>query len=124
MSGRITASLSSNDPQPSSSEDTINSSSSITFDSPKHGGRHRDFIWSCFDDMGPAKTPGHRKAQCKYCLLSFNFAKLNLMYYHITHQCDEIVNYNPNVRKEVLLKMRDLEEEPSPSRKKKRTTEV
>ncbi|CAF5024893.1 unnamed protein product, partial [Rotaria sp. Silwood1] len=59
MSDRITTSLSFNDPQPSSSEDTIYFSLSITFDSPKHGGRHRDFIWSYFDDMGPAKIPGH-----------------------------------------------------------------
>lgn len=124
MCDRINTSVLSNDPQPSSSEDIIYSSSSITLHSPKTGGRHRDFIWSCFDDMGPAKTPGHRKAQCKYCLLSFSFAKLNLMYTHIAYQCDEIFNYNPNTRKETLLKMRELEEDFSPSKKRKRIMEV
>jgi hypothetical protein len=124
MSSHIATLSSSIDPQPSSSEDTVNSLSSITFESPKTGGRHRDFIWSYFNDMGPAKTHGHRKAQCKYCLLCLNFAKLNLMYSHIAHQCDEIVNYNPNARKEIILKMRDFEQQPSPARNKKRATEV
>ncbi len=124
MSDHMQNLLSPTDPQPSSSGDSINSRSSITIESPRHGGRHRDFIWTCFNDMGPAKTPGHRKAQCKYCLLCLNFAKLHVMYSHIAHQCDEVINYNPNVRKEIILKMRDFEQQPSPSRNKKRFMEV
>jgi hypothetical protein len=96
MPNRNRSSSSPSDSQFSSSGSNINSLSSITFESPKQGGRPRDIIWSHFDDMGPAKTPGHRKAQCKYCLLCLNFAKLNMMYSHIAHQCDEVINYNPN----------------------------
>ncbi|CAF1333103.1 unnamed protein product [Adineta ricciae] len=124
MPNCTTPSSSSHDPQSPSSEDIIDISSSVTFDSPKLGGRQRDVIWSHFDDMGPAKTPGHRKAQCKYCSQYFNFAKLNLMYTHAAHQCDQIINYNPSGRKEIILKMRGFEEESLPSRKKKRSTEV
>ncbi|CAF4471071.1 unnamed protein product, partial [Rotaria magnacalcarata] len=39
------------------------SSSCISLEPPKQGGRHRDFIWLYFNDISPAKTSGHRKAQ-------------------------------------------------------------
>jgi hypothetical protein len=113
--------LLSSNPQTSSNEVTITSTSSITFESPKLGGRQRDFIWSFFNDMGPAKTTGHRKAQCKYCLSCFNFAKLNVMYSHIAHQCDEIVTYNPNARKEIITRMRDFEQQSPPGRVRRRS---
>jgi hypothetical protein len=51
----MTNSLSSN-PQTYSNEVTITSTSSITFESPKLGGRQRDFIWSFFNDMGVPTT--------------------------------------------------------------------
>ncbi|CAF1523635.1 unnamed protein product, partial [Rotaria sordida] len=123
MSDRMTNSLSSN-PQTSSNEVTITSTSSITFESPKLGGRQRDFIWSFFNDMGPAKTPGHREAQCKYCLSCFNFAKLHVMYSYIAYQCDEIVTYNPNARKEIITRMRDFEQQSPPSRIRRRSSEA
>jgi hypothetical protein len=88
---------------------SISTSSSITFKSPRTGGRERDFIWSLFDDMGPAKTPGHRKAKCKYCLLAFNFAKLNIMYAHIAHQCEDVLHANPNARKEAIFRMHEFD---------------
>ena len=124
MSDHITSPWSPPDPQVSSSGATIKSRSSITIESPKQGGRRRDIIWSHFNDMGPAKTPGHRKAQCQYCLLCLSFAKLNMMYSHIAHQCDQIVNYDPNARKEIIIKMRDLEKQSSPTSNKKRSVEV
>ncbi|CAF4156972.1 unnamed protein product [Rotaria sordida] len=114
MSDRMTNSLSSN-PQTSSNEVTIASTSSITIESPKIGGRQCDFIWPFFNDMGPVKTPGHRNAQCEYCLSCFNFAKLHVMYSYISHQCDEIVTYNPNARKEMITRMRDFEQQSPPS---------
>lgn len=124
MPNYTNSSLSSNDPQLSPSVDAMASSSSITIESPKQGGRPRDFIWLCFDDMGSAKTAGHRKAQCKYCLRFFHFAKLNIMYNHIAHQCEEVINHDPKVRKEVLSKLRDFDCDESPSRKRKKITQV
>ena len=103
MSNRSSNTLTSGDSPISSIDITSDSPSTITTDSPKQNGRPWDYIWSHFNDMGPAKTPGHRKAQCKYCLLSLNFAKLSIMCSHIAHHCDEIVNYNPNARKETIV---------------------
>ncbi|CAF3662746.1 unnamed protein product [Rotaria sp. Silwood1] len=124
MSDYTTNCLSSVDPQTSSNEVTIASTSSITFVSLKLGGHQRDFIWSFFNDMGPAKTPGHHKAQCKYYLSFFNFAKLHIMYSHIAHQCDEIVIYNPNARKEVITRMRDFEQQSPPGRVRRQSSKT
>ncbi|CAF0946916.1 unnamed protein product [Didymodactylos carnosus] len=74
--------------------------------------------------MGPARTPGHRKAQCKYCSWCLNLAKVNMMYSHIAFQCDEINNYDSNARKEVISKLRDLEQQTSPGRYKRRAIEM
>ncbi|CAF2064229.1 unnamed protein product, partial [Rotaria magnacalcarata] len=46
-----------------SSTAVTHSSSCISLEPPKQGGRHRDFIWLYFNDISPAKTSGHRKAQ-------------------------------------------------------------
>ncbi|CAF3361201.1 unnamed protein product, partial [Rotaria sp. Silwood2] len=73
--------------------------------------------------MGPAKTTVHRKAQCKCCLWCLNVAKLSMMYSHITHQCDEVVNYDPSAHKEIIMKMCELEQKLSPGRNSKRITE-
>ncbi|CAF4294947.1 unnamed protein product [Rotaria socialis] len=48
-----------------SSTAVTHSSSFISLEPPKQGGRHCDFIWLHFNDIGPTKTLGHRKAQCK-----------------------------------------------------------
>ncbi|CAF3966801.1 unnamed protein product, partial [Rotaria magnacalcarata] len=55
---------------PSLSSDSQISSTAVAYSSsctslkpPKQGGRHRDFIWLYFNDISPAKTSGHRKAQ-------------------------------------------------------------
>lgn len=125
MSDRVACLLSPTDSDSTSSTMSINSHSSITIESPKHGGgRQRDIIWSHFHDMGPAKTPGHRKAQCKYCQLYLNFAKLHMMYTHIAYQCEEIIQRNPQARKDIIIKMRDMDNQPSPSTKRRRETDV
>ncbi|CAM4802748.1 unnamed protein product [Rotaria magnacalcarata] len=116
--------LSHSDSEMSSNEVISGCSSSISFESPKHGGRQRDSIWLHFNDMGPAKTLGHSKVQCKYCLLCLNFAKLNMMYTHIAHQCDEIINYDPNARKEIIIQTCKMEEQLSPGRNNKRIIDV
>lgn len=95
MSDRVASFLSPTDSDSTSSTISNDSRSSITIESLKQGGRQRDIIWSYFYDMGPAKTPGHRTVQCKYCQLYLNFAKLNIMYAHIAHQCEEIIHGNP-----------------------------
>ena len=124
MSNRNKSTSSPSDSQISSSGSNINSYSSITFESPKQGGRPRDLIWSHFNDMGSARTPGHRKAQCKYCSWYLNLAKVNMMYSHIAFQCDEINNYDSNARKEIISKLRDSEQQTSPGRYKRRAIEV
>ncbi|CAF4624104.1 unnamed protein product, partial [Rotaria magnacalcarata] len=116
--------LSHSDSEMSSNEVISGCSSSISFESPKHGGRQRDSIWLHFNDMGPAKTLGHSKVQCKYCLLCLNFAKLNMMYTHIAHQFDEIINYDPNARKEIIIQACKMEEQLSPGRNNKRIIDV
>ncbi|CAF4682661.1 unnamed protein product [Rotaria sp. Silwood1] len=47
-----------------------------------------------------------------------------MMYSYIAHQRDEIVNYDPNARKETIIKMRDLEQQSSPARNNKKVTEA
>ncbi|CAF1600348.1 unnamed protein product, partial [Rotaria magnacalcarata] len=46
-----------------SSAAVTHSSSCISLEPPKQGGRHRDFIWLYVNDIGSTKTSGHRKAQ-------------------------------------------------------------
>ena len=124
MSDRVASLLSPTDWDSTSSTISINSRSSATIESPKQGGRQRDMIWPHFHDMGPAKTPGHRKAQCRYCQLYLNFAKLHMMYAHIAYQCEEIIYRNPQARKDIVIKMRDMENQPSLSINKKCKTDV
>ena len=81
-------------------------------------------IWQHFSDIGPVKIPGHGRAQCKYRLMSLNFAKFNMMYSHTAHQCNEVVRYDQNLRKEVIIKMCELEQRSSPARNNKPNTEV
>ncbi|CAF3567984.1 unnamed protein product [Rotaria socialis] len=104
MSDRVVSLLSPTNSDSSSSTISINSRSSITIESPKQGGRQRDVIWSHFHDMGPAKTPGHRKAK--------------------SHQCEKIVLCNPQARKYIIMKMRDMHNQSSPSTNKRRETEI
>ncbi|CAF2133421.1 unnamed protein product [Rotaria magnacalcarata] len=98
MSDRVVNLLSPTNSDSSSSTISINSRSSITIESPKQGGRQRDVIWSHFHDMGPAKTPAH--------------------------QCEEIVICNPQARKDIIMKMRDMDNQSSPSTNKRRETEI
>ncbi|CAF4446702.1 unnamed protein product [Rotaria magnacalcarata] len=74
---------------PSLSSDSQISSTAVAYSSsctslkpPKQGGRHRDFIWLYFNDISPAKTSGHRKAQ--------------------------FVNYDLDARGKTIIKIRDL----------------
>ena len=67
--------------------------------------RTRDPIWTHFNDLGEAKTGGHRKASCRYCQTVFNYAKINNMYSHIAHQCQEVVDENPQGRIETILRL-------------------
>ena len=46
------------------------------------------------------------------------------MYSHIANQRDEMVKYNPNACKEIVVKMRDLGNQSSPARSKMRTMKV
>ena len=124
MSDHVARLLSPTASDSTSSTISINSRSSTTSELPKQGDRQRDMIWSHFHDMGPAKTPGHRKAQCRYCQLYLNFAKLHMMYTYIAYQCEEIIYCNPQARKDIVIEMRDMENQPSPSTNKKRKTDV
>jgi hypothetical protein len=90
---------------------------------PKSLGRQRDYIWMHFTDLGEAKTGGHRKACCKYCQTTFNYAKINMMYAHIAHQCASIVNQNPQGRKETIVRIEEYSQSQS-LKGQKRTTEV
>ena len=47
-----------------------------------------------------------------------------MMYSQIANQRDEVVKYNPNACKEIVVKMRDLWNQSSPARSKMRTMEV
>ncbi|CAF1667441.1 unnamed protein product, partial [Rotaria magnacalcarata] len=100
---------------PSSSSDSqisltagTHSSSCISLEPPKQGDCHRDFIWLYFNDIGSTKTSGHRKTKCKYCLARLNFSKFKIMYSHIVHHCNEVVNHDLNARGKTIIKIRDL----------------
>lgn len=86
-------------------------------------GRHRDHIWQHFNDLGEAKSGGHRKARCKYCQTVFNYAKINTMYAHIAHQCSQIVVENPQDRIETVLRL-EANSHSSASKGQKREREV
>jgi hypothetical protein len=86
-------------------------------------GRHRDYIWLHFVDLGEAKTGGHRKACCRYCQTVFNYAKINMMYAHIAHQCTQIVVENPQGRIETILRL-EGNSQSSSSKSQKRAIEV
>ncbi|CAF4662962.1 unnamed protein product, partial [Rotaria magnacalcarata] len=65
-----------------SSAAVTHSSSCISLEPPKQGGRHRDFIWLYVNDIGSTKTSGHRKVQ--------------------------FVNYDLNARGKTIIKIRDV----------------
>ncbi|CAF1139877.1 unnamed protein product [Didymodactylos carnosus] len=88
--------------------------------SPKGaGGRTRDEIWVDFDDYGDAKTTGHKKCKCKYCNTTFQYAKLPMMYRHISHECEHISSINPNGLKEILVKLNSSTTDTSNSKRLK-----
>ncbi|CAM4837687.1 unnamed protein product [Rotaria magnacalcarata] len=91
-----------------SSAAVTHSSSCISLEPPKQGGRHRDFIWLYVNDIGSTKTSGHRKVQCKYYLARLNLSKFKIMYSHIVHHCNEVVNYDLNARGKTIIKIRDV----------------
>ena len=53
-----------------------------------------------------------------------DFVKLNTMYSQIANLCDEMVKYNSNACKEIVVKMRDSGNQSSPARSKMRTMKV
>ncbi|CAF1410262.1 unnamed protein product, partial [Didymodactylos carnosus] len=102
-------------------EEEFSSARNNNSDSPKLG-RNRDYLWEHFTDIGQAKTGGHRKCHCKYCSSQFNYAKIILMYRHIAHECQAILQDNPQVRKEVirrLLSLNNQEQSPEESTRKR-----
>lgn len=86
-------------------------------------GRHRNYIWQHFADLGEAKSGGHRKASCRYCQMVFNYAKISMMYSHIAHQCSQIVVENPQGRLETILRI-EANSQSSSSKSQKRAIEV
>lgn len=86
-------------------------------------GRHRDHIWQHFNDLGEAKSGGHRKARCRYCQTVFNYAKIGTMYGHIAHQCSQILVENPQGRVETILRL-EANSHSNSSKGQKRPIEV
>jgi hypothetical protein len=110
-------------------DDTSNSefnisSSSINTSSPKVMGRNRNYIWSHFIDEGEARTGGYRKARCRYCMLVLSYAKIPLMYTHITNQCDAVVKLNPVARVDTIAKLTEVDRQYQSPKSTKRTALV
>ena len=68
----------------------------------KRLGRHSDYIWQNFADLGEAKTGGHRTASCRYRQTVFHYTKISMMYAHIAPQCSQIVAENPQSRMQTI----------------------